>query len=261
MLSRLLTVACVVGFMSLVPMLADAQKVASYDFTDTKPLERLRPPLPPQPLKHPTTRDPSHPPPPPKPIPEEVGQGVCGGILGNPPILVSILSLDQDLYVFGDVFRFVLELKAVYPARVPVRASIVEIEPRDPSQSYKWREMLINMQLHDEKNKESGILLLHLYGSPDAPASEVSLKVGEWIEMRGKARMEWRNPRSGTAEGWFIRVPLQTAHQFSATAIEHRESSLFYDAKSRQEHRICDYPAEMSSGSTPIYFTVTPKLH
>ena len=37
MLSRLLTSAYVVGFMSLVPMLTAAQKVASYDFTDAKP--------------------------------------------------------------------------------------------------------------------------------------------------------------------------------------------------------------------------------
>jgi len=101
---------------------------------------------------------------------------------------VSILSLDRDSYVFGDKFDFVLQLKAVYPARIPVRLSIAEIEPADPSRSYKWRPMLLWMQMSDAENREVGIRLLELYGSPDSPGSEIELKVGEWVEMRAAER-------------------------------------------------------------------------
>jgi hypothetical protein len=258
MLSRLLTAACVVGFMSFVPMLADAQKVASYDFTDTKPLERLRPPLPPQPLKHPTTRDPSHPPPLPKE--EEIGRGVCGGILANPPIVVFILSLDHDSYTFGDEFHFVLQVKAVAPTRVPVLTSLAKIEPADPSQSYKWRPMWINMLLRDANNREAGMGLLKLYGSPDSPGSEIELKAGEWVEMLGKARMQWRNPPKGIpVPRSAIPIPLSEAQHFTVTAVEQRQGSLRYDAATKRETQLCDYPAEWSGSGVSMGLTVRPK--
>jgi len=55
MLFRLFTAVCLVASMSFVSQLAHVQKVANYDFTDTKPLERLRPPVPTRPLQQPAT--------------------------------------------------------------------------------------------------------------------------------------------------------------------------------------------------------------
>jgi len=240
--------------MSSVPLLCHAQKVASYDYTDEKPRERLRPPLPPPPSpKRGPVKLPLRSP----PLPGEIPRGVCGGVLGNPPLLVSILSLDRDTCMFGDDFTFVLQLKALYPARVPVRASIADVEPTDASQSYKWRPMLLWMQLSDADNREAGIKLLELYGSPDSPGSEIELKVGEWVEMRGRARMEWKNPRPGTLQ---LRVPARTAQLLQATATEQRQGSFLYDASTGQENQICDHPAEWSSRGVPFLLTVTPLL-
>ena len=112
------------------------KKVASYDFTDAKALERLRPPTPTIPLQHPATRDRLHPPPPPSP--QESDERVCGGILDNPPLAVTLL-LDRDSYVFGDEFTFILRVEALRPTRVQVSTSMAEIEPSDPKVSYEWR--------------------------------------------------------------------------------------------------------------------------
>jgi hypothetical protein len=252
---------CIVWLLPFVPQFAYAQKVASYDYVDTRTSERLRPPLPPPPIKHPTRQDPSHPPPPPKP--EELGRGVCGGILGNPPLVVSILSLDRDSYAFGDDFIFVLQVRALYTTLVPVRASVAEVEPSDPALNYKWRPMGITMELQSPNHRAVWIGLLELYGSKDAPGSEIELKAGEWIELRGKARMAWSNPPWGTLqhgeEKWVIRIPLQHAQQFAAIALAHRAGSYRFDAETRQESQLCDYFGEQSSTGSPVQLTVTPK--
>jgi hypothetical protein len=263
MLFRLFTAVCLVASMSFVSQLAHAQKVANYDLTDAKPLERLRPPVPTSPLPRPATRDRLHPPPPPKPTLEESGEGVCGGILATQLLEVSILSLDRDSYAFGDEFTFVLRLKAIYPTRVPVRASMAEIEPSDPNVSYEWRSMWLSLELQSSTHRTVGvgIGLPHLYGSKDTPGSEIDLKAGEWIELRGKARMKWANSPHGTLpaskEKYVLRLPLKSAQEFDARAYAMRGEGYRYDAASRKETRVC-HPAEHSSGVDPVHITITP---
>ena len=237
-----------IGFLLFIPQFVFAQKVASYDYTDTKPSDRLRPPLP---L------------PPPKRLPNGmlVVEGVCGGLLGNPPLAVSLVSLDRDSYAFGDEFIFALRLTAVYPTRVPVRASLAEIEPSDQDVSYEWRPMGFSVELRSPTHRTVLVGLLKLYGSKDIAGSEIDLKAGEWIEVRGKARMKWANPPRGTLppseEKYVLRLPLKTAQDFDASAFASRGESFRYEAESRQESRVC-HPAEVSSGADPVHVTVTP---
>jgi len=261
MLFRLITAVCLLASMSFVSQLAHAQKVANYDLTDAKPLERLRPPVPTSPSPRPATRGRLHPPPP--PTPEESDEGVCGGILASPPLEVSILSLDRDSYAFGDEFTFVLRLKAIYPTRVPVRASMAEIEPSDPNVGYEWRSMWLSLELQSSTHRTVGVgmRLLQLYGSKDTPGSEIDLKAGEWIELRGKARMKWANSPHGTLpaskEKYVLRLPLKSAKEFDARAFAMRGEGYRYDAASRKETRVC-HPAEHSSGVDPVHITITP---
>jgi hypothetical protein len=261
MLFRLFTAVCLVASMSFVSQLAHAQKVANYDFTDAKPLERLRPPVPTSPLQHPATRDRLHPPLPPRPIPEESGEGACSGILASPPLEVSILSLDRASYAFGDEFTFVLRVKAIYPTRVPIRASMVEIEPSDPNVSYEWRSLGLSIELRSSTHQTVGVGLLQLYGSKDIPGSEIDLKAREWIELRGKARMKWANFPRGTLpaseEKYVLRLPLKSAQEFDARAVAMRAQGYRYDAASRKESRVC-HPAEQSFGVDPVHITITP---
>jgi hypothetical protein len=173
MLFPLFTAVCLVASMSFVSQLAHAQKVANYDFTDVKPLERLRSPVPTSPLQQPAIRDRLHPPLPPRPIPEESVEGACSGILANPPLEVSILSLERDSYAFGDEFTFVLRVKAIYPTRVPVRASMADIEPSDPNVSYEWRSLGLSIELRSSTHRTVGVGLLQLYGSKDIPGQRL----------------------------------------------------------------------------------------
>jgi hypothetical protein len=159
------------------------QKVGSYDYTDTKPTERTRPP---QPLAKQKIQINGM----------TLERGVCGGII-NSSLAVESISLDHDSYDMGDEFSYVLVLRAVYPTRVPIRASLAEIEPKDPKMSYEWRRLSFALDLHSPSHKTIVVGLLSLVGSKEVQGTEIELKSGEWIELRGEAKMEWSNPSAG----------------------------------------------------------------
>jgi len=256
MLRWILLSVYVVLLSSLIPQCALAQKVASYDFTHETLRERSRPPLPSPPppaMSGAVLVGPLHSP----PVPAGSVRGVCGGTLGDPPLAVSI-SLDRDSYTVGDEFLFTLRLDALHPTWIPIRVSIADVEPSDPSRSYKWRPMYINMELSTADKQEAGMRLLTLYGSSDTPRSEIALKRGEWVEMRGKARMEWGDPRQGSPS-YVTAVPRQGPRQFSAIARETRQGSFWYDVTTKQEDQLCDFPAEESRVGPPAYFMLSPK--
>jgi hypothetical protein len=261
MLIRLFTAVCLVSSMSFVSQSAHAQKVANYDFTDSKPSERLRPPVPTSPLQHPATRDRLHPPPPPKPTREESGEGTCGGILQNPPLIVSLVSLDRDSYAFGDEFTFVVKLDASRATTVPVRASLAEVEPVDANMSYEWRPFGISLELRSLNYRTTGVGLLRLYGSKDTPGSEIELKPGEWIELRGMAKMEWSNLPHGALppdeEKYVLPLPLRQPQEFMAAVWASRGEGYRFDAGTREETRVC-HVAEQSSSGNWGHVTVRP---
>src|SRR5580704_13587726 len=101
-----------------------AQRVAVYDFS-AQPKDRAR-----------------HP----KPFPPGIMLGgKCSGILGNPPVRVSLVSLDKTEYAFGDDVTFTIKITNFGPApqRVPVAFNLADMEPLDPSQNYDYQPMEI----------------------------------------------------------------------------------------------------------------------
>jgi hypothetical protein len=246
LLKARIALACFMLVQSLfASRLAHAQKVASYDYTNTKPTERLRPPVP---L--------------PQPVPGQFVAGACGGVLGSPLVAISVLSLDRHTYAFGDGFIFVLQVKALVATQVPVAPSLGELEPGDPTASYEWRSMGISMELTKPNYRSVRVALLTLYGSKEIPGSEVDLKSGEWVEMRGKARMEWTNPPPNLLppgeEKWVLPLPLKETQEFSAWTFGNRGEGHHFDAKTRQENRVCHSGEQSASGYT-VRLTVTPK--
>jgi hypothetical protein len=241
---RFVLLFCAVGFLLSAARVVYAQKIASYDYTDAKPSERIRPPLPTSP---------------PNLLPDETPavEGVCAGVLANPPFAVTLLSLDRDSYVFGDEFTFIVRVGALRPTRVPVSTSMAEIEPSDPKVSYEWRPMVVSLELRSPNHYTVGMTLVQLYGSKESPASEVELKAGEWVELHGKARMEWTNSIPGGMEEKWI-LPLKQPQQFSASAFITRGQVYRFDATTRQETRVC-HPAEESSSYPPVPLRVLPK--
>jgi hypothetical protein len=173
------------------------------------------------------------------------------------------LILDRDSYVFGDEFTFTLRLEALYPTTVAVRGSIAEIEPSDPESDYEWRPMGISLELWSPNHYVVEVGLLQLYGSKDVPGSEIELKTGEWIELHGKARMEWTNSPPGPGsfphreEKLVLPLPLKHPQEFRASALIGRGQGYWFDAQTRQETRVC-HPAEQSLSSHTTV-TVVPK--
>jgi len=247
MLRQVLVAVYIVLLMSLSPQFALAQKVASYDYTDEKPRERLRPPLPPPP---PPAIGPINGPLHSPPVPAGSIRGVCGGVLGE-ALLAATLTLDRDSYTVGDEFTFTLRLEAVKSVWVPVRPSIADVEPSDPLRSYKYRPMYIGMELDTADHKRAGMTLLTLYGSPDTPGSEILLKRGQWVQIRANRRMQfqWSDPALSSSSA----IP----RQFSAIAIALRQGSFSYDATTKQEDQLCDFSAEQSAVGLPAHFTLS----
>ena len=216
-----------VGCLLLIPHSVFAQEVASYDYTNTKHSDRLHPPLPA---------------PSPKRLPNGMlaVEGVCGGISGNPWLAVSLVSLDRDSYAFGDEFIFVLRVKALYSTRVPFRASLAEIEPSDPNVSYEWIPLRLSVELRSLAHRTVLVPLLRLYGSKALPDSEIDLKAGEWIELRGKSRMKWDNLQHEVlppAQGKnVLRLPLKRAGKPTAPPFPGGGGGFF--AKTRRKNKV-----------------------
>lgn len=254
------TFACVFALLLVCAQSSDAQKVASYDYSDSKPRDRLRPPLPPPKASNPepSSRGAS-----PTVNSIHIEPGACGGILSNSPLVVSLVSLDRDSYIYGDEMNFVLQIRALYKTKVPIRASLTEIEPSDPKLSYTWRSMSISLEMRTPRYRSVVVGLVSLVGSKDLLGSEIELNEGEWIEIRSRTRMEWSNPPksmlSANEQALLLPTPPTREIPFSATALAHRAGSNFYDAQTRRETRLCDYPGEQSFGSSPVGVTVKPK--
>jgi len=238
-----------IGCLLVSPHSVFAQEVASYDYTNASHSDRSHPPLPP------TS---------PKRLPNGMlaVEGVCGGIGGNPWLAVSLVSLDRDSYAFGDEFIFVLRVKALYTTRVPFRASLAEIEPSDPNVSYEWIPLRISVELRSLAHRPVLIPLLSLYGSKALPESEIDLKAGEWIELRGKARMNWDNLQHEVLpppqEKSVLPLPLKRVEEFTASAFASRGEGFRYDAGTKQEFRVC-HSYEQSLGADSVHVSVTPR--
>jgi hypothetical protein len=174
-LRRLAPLAFALFALALSPTAARAQRVASYDFSTQSPKDRVRQP---------------------KPFPPGIQLGGrCGGILGNPPLRVSLLSLDKTEYAVGDdvIFTIAITNTGSTPQRAPVAFNLADMEPPDASQNYNYQPMEI--WLHLVKPSDSpGIqffstLALTLYGSDDRPDTQFELRKGEWIEIRGRTKL------------------------------------------------------------------------
>jgi hypothetical protein len=163
--------------LSLSAPAARAQRVAVYDFSTQQPKDRARQP---------------------KPFPPGTPLGgKCGGILGNPPVRVSLLSLDKTEYALGDDVVYTVKIVNTGPApeRIAVAFNLADVEPPDPSQSYGYEPMEIWLHLSKPNQSADPPLTLHtvlltLYGSNDRPNTWFELKTGEWIEVRGRAKLE-----------------------------------------------------------------------
>jgi hypothetical protein len=118
--------------------------------------------------------------------------GVCAGILAEATLIVSLVSLDRDSYGIGDEMAYTLDVRNVSkdPIKIPTRFNLAELEPDDPSVDFQYAPMEIWLGLHESEERNMGVLLLTLYGSDEMPWTQLEIKPGEWVEVRGKAKLE-----------------------------------------------------------------------
>lgn len=117
--------------------------------------------------------------------------GVCAGILGERTLIVSLVSLDRDSYSIGDELVYTLDVRNVgkEPIKIPTRFNLADLEPDDPAADFQYAPMEIWLALLSE-GRNMSVLLLTLYGSDDMPWTQLEIKPGEWVEIRGKAKLE-----------------------------------------------------------------------
>jgi hypothetical protein len=211
---------------------AAAQRITVLDFTSSVPKDRKRQP---------------------KPFPPGTSLGgKCGGILGNPPLSVSLLPLDKTEYTIGEELVYAVRLtnSGKSPVHVASRLSLADVEPADSTRSYSYTPMEIwltfrdSLQFRDSKDHMFSSRLVTLYGSSDQPGTEIELQSGEWLDIRGKALLEATDRTKGRVFSDYLMLtslpdPGGKMTDVSVTAYFWRGDILSFDAKTQYEYWGC----------------------
>jgi hypothetical protein len=182
---------CVALLMALAGSLTGlaAQRVAILDFSSTVS----------KPRKHP-----------PKPFPPDKLLGGRGGGMTSGKLIVSLVSMDKNEYRLADEFNYTLEVRTagVETVKVPTVFNVADFEPDDPNVNFKYEAIEIWLRFSESNERYLGVPLLRLYGSDEMPWTEIELKPGMSIEIRGKAKLKpWESERSMDSGGRFFDAP------------------------------------------------------
>jgi hypothetical protein len=150
-----------------------------------------------------------------------------------------------------------------YAYAVPVRASIAEIEPTDPTLSYQYEPFEIWFRLADNESRILNVPVLTLYGRNDMPESQIVLKSGEWIEIHGEARLAGGGSEElHTDEQRFLSMSNMPSTlketPVKAGAFYYRSDTYNFDAKTRREQWGCR-ANEISAWEPTVSLILMPK--
>jgi hypothetical protein len=211
---------------------AVGQSVAVLDFTSIKPKDRARQP---------------------KPFPPgTIFGGRCGGIIGNPPLSVSLLPLGKTEYTLGEELAYTVRLinNGKSPVRVASRLSLADMEPGDSTRSYSYMPMEIwlifrdSLFFRDSRDHMFSARLLTLYGSSERPETEFELQSGEWFDIRGKALLEATDRTKGRVFSDYLSMtnlpnPGEKMEGVNVSAYFWRGDIVSFDAKTQYEYVGC----------------------
>jgi hypothetical protein len=170
--------AILISVVAICALAAAPQQITVLDFTNVQPRERKRPPRPA--------------PPGPRKVPAEVVPGGrCGGFILGQQLRLSLVSLDKKEYALGDEVLYDIRVENTGESSftIPSRASPADIEPEDETLSYEYVPLEIWLRLTDSRQRGLNTKVLMLYGTKATPGTEIELKKGEWINLRGKATL------------------------------------------------------------------------
>ena len=186
----------------------------------------------------------------PKPFPpNKLFGGRCGGMTSG-KLIVSLIALDRTQYSIGDEFSYTLEVRTDGPetVKVPAVFSVADLEPADPNVSFRYAAMEFWLGMSEESNERYfHVPLLRLYGSDEMPWTEIELKPGMSIEIRGRAKLKPLDP-----EEMFFRAPYMGATKEMPTGEVRVNSSwwrgdtFYYEGSTHYEYPGSLCPEEMS---------------
>ena len=174
--------ACAAFLIALVGDLTGtaAQRVAILDFSSTVS----------KPRKHP-----------PKPFPPGTMLGGRPGGMTSGKLIVSVLSMDKSEYSPEDEINYTLEVRVAgaETVKLPTVINLADLEPDGPDVDLNYEAIEIWLGFFEESHERYiSVPLLRLYGSEDMPWSEIELKPGMSVELRGKAKLKRLDPESPT---------------------------------------------------------------
>ncbi len=176
-------------------------------------------------------------------------------MLGNPPLSVSLVALDKTDYAFGDALFYTLRMENTgkFSTRIPTSISLADFEPEDAKDSYRYEPMEVWLRLVDRQNRQLKVGLLVLYGSRDKPGTQMELRPGEWVEVRGKALLLPIPDRDNSyldVTPSDMPAPFEKKIDVTASVAYWKGDLVEFNAKSQLESYSCG-ENEIETGMTP----------
>jgi len=130
--------------------------------------------------------------------------GDCGvGANERRALRSTVTWLDRPSYATGDSIEWELKVENVgsAPMTLAISPHLSDLQPTDASEPFSYEETGLGLSVRDE---HSVVDLAHVsvYGSDSHPGTLVELKVGEWVRLRWRSKVELPNvPNSQTLQG------------------------------------------------------------
>jgi hypothetical protein len=242
---RFVYVALLIALAGSLTLIA-AQRVTILDFSSTVS----------KPRKHP-----------PKPFPPDIRLGGRGGGMTSGKLIVSLVSMDKNEYRLADEFNYTLEVRTagVETVKVPTVFNVADFEPDDPNVNFKYEAIEIWLRFSESNERYLGVPLLRLYGSDEMPWTEIELKPGMSIEIRGKAKLKpWESERSMDSGGRFFDAPYMGSSEdlpkgeVRVIAACWRGDKFYYEGSTHYEYSGDFIPEEMYQVVYPNKISLLP---
>ncbi len=208
---------------------------------------------------------------PPKPFPPDKILGGRGGGIISGKLIATLVAMDKTEYRVGDEFSYTLELRTAVPetVKVPTMLNIADLEPDDANTNFQYEAMEIWLGFSKETGKSPlglpvysvlAVPLLRLYGSDGMPGTQIELKPGMYIEVRGKTKLErFTDP----VERFFHAPGLASTEDLPKGAIDvsalcWRGDKFYYEGNTHYEYVSSFFPEETNWTVYPNKITLLP---
>jgi hypothetical protein len=123
---------------------------------------------------------------------EELHDGCAPTSQNKGAVETTLLSLDRTTYQIGDVPVVELQVKNVgtQSVEMPVLTNLADVQPADPTKKFAYYALLIEVMLGGKQWSTNTGGTVSLYGDNDQNGSMLSLRPGEWLRIKAKARIE-----------------------------------------------------------------------